>query len=80
MKEKKYIKIIIIIYYILLLFAILFQKDNTVALPLIYRLLFIFAVILPCLIIKNIYYPAIIALFYSLAKNGISYYYMLYEI
>lgn len=77
MKNKKQ-NISILIYYGILLLIMISRKDATSEPPMVLRLAFLGAVTIPAVLLKNVSYPAIITLFYTLATQGFAYSYMPY--
>lgn len=67
----------LIIYYALLL-LVFASRQGTVAHPLILRVAFMVAVFLPCIISRNVSFPAIVTLFTTLTSYGFAYSYMPY--
>lgn len=77
MKNKKH-NIFILIYYGILLIVLISRKDAVSEPPMVLRLAFLGAVIIPAVLFKNVSYPAIITLFYTLTTQGFAYSYMPY--
>ena len=67
----------IIVYYVVLLLAMVLKQGNTEP-PVLLRICFLIAVVLPTVINRNISYPAIITMFTTLTLYGFSYSYMPY--
>ena len=70
--------IAIILYYIVLLLILATRTSVTTAPPLLLRLVYLLAVILPCIVTKKVSYPAIITLFLTIGHFGFAYSYMPY--
>lgn len=75
---KKRTNISIIIYYIVLLIILSLKTSVGDAPPMAMRLAYVGAVILPCILTKNVSYPAIITLFLTIGHYGFAYSYMPY--
>ena len=72
MKQKRYI----FIYYALLLLILASRQTATTAPPMVLRLAFMAAAIVPALLVKEMCYPAILTMFYTISLNGFAYSYM----
>ena len=76
----KYKKLVLFLYYALLLLLLATRVNATADPPLVFRLLYIAAVISPSLIDEGLSYPAIISLFYIISVNGFAYSFMPYNL
>ena len=76
MKNKKYIYI----YYALLLVVLASRQTATTPPPMILRLAFMAAVIAPALLDKEVCYPAILTMFYTISLDGFAFSYMPYTL
>ncbi|MBR3830019.1 MAG: O-antigen ligase family protein [Muribaculaceae bacterium] len=77
MKNKKQ-NIFIPIYYAILVLIMMSRKDAASEPSMVLRLAFMAAVVFPAVLFKNVSYPAVITLFYTLASQGFAYSYMPY--
>ncbi len=68
----------VIVYYIILLLILSFRQDTKAEPPMVLRLAYLFAVLLPCLFSKSISYPAILTVFLTIGHYGYAYSYMPY--
>lgn len=73
-KKKKYLYIFI--YYALLLILLASRQTAMTAPPMALRLAFMAAAIVPTLLYRDICYPAIITMFYTITLDGFGYSYM----
>ena len=65
-------------YYALLLFLLASRQSATTAPSMVLRIAFIAAVIIPALLSKEVCYPAIITMFYTISISGFAYSYFPY--
>lgn len=72
MKQKRYIYI----YYALLLLLLASRQTATTDPPMVLRLAFMAAAIVPSLLVKEMCYPAILTMFYTISLDGFAYSYM----
>lgn len=77
--KKKYKKTYIYLYYAILLILMSSRGLSTTAPPMVFRLAFIAAVVVPTIAYKDLCYPAILSMFYAITLDGYSYSYMPYE-
>lgn len=75
---KNRINRLIFIYYIVLLIILSLKTSVGAEPPMILRLVYIGAVILPCVLTKKVSYPAVITLFLTIGHYGFAYSYMPY--
>lgn len=73
MKKGLYL---LLLYYVVLLVLLVSRQNVTVEPPLLARIVFITAVVLPVFANKDLFFPAILTLFYSLTAYGFMYSYM----
>lgn len=73
-------KTLIYIYYAMLIILLVSRMNATSDPPVLLRLVYIAAVIIPTLTIRDICYPAIMTLFYVISLNGFAYSYMPYNL
>lgn len=71
--EKK--NIVIYIYYALLLLVLASRQTATAAPPMVLRLAFMAAALLPAVLNKEVCYPAILTMFYTISLDGFAYSY-----
>ena len=71
-KKQKYI----FIYYALLLIVLASRQTATSAPPMVLRLAFMAAALIPAILDKDVCYPAILTMFYTLSLDGFGYSYM----
>ena len=76
MKNKK--NLYIVIYYIILLLVLASRTNVDSEPPMVLRLFYVFAVVLPCLVTETVSYPAIITVFLTIGHYGFAYSYMPY--
>lgn len=73
-------KIIIYFYYAFLLLILASRQSATSEPPMLMRILFLGVVILPTLYVKQLSYPAIITMFYTISLDGFAYSFMPYTL
>ena len=71
--EKK--NIFLYIYYALLLLVLASRQTATTAPPMVLRLAFMAAALLPAILNKEVCYPAILTMFYTISLDGFTYSY-----
>lgn len=71
-KQKTYV----FIYYALLLLVLSSRQTATTAPPMVLRLAFVTAAILPAILVKEVCYPAILTMFYTISLDGFAHSYM----
>ena len=71
--EKK--NIFLYIYYALLLLVLSSRQAATTAPPMVLRLAFMAAALLPAVLNKEVCYPAILTMFYTISLDGFAYSY-----